>query len=85
MLCPDAKEQQAMPDVVGTGPDAVENAVKFYSNLYGKPLRESKTPDGVALQWIDPETAKLATPIALNIIVRVGVRGKLSVSCGLTF
>ena len=85
MLCPDAKQHQAVLDVAGTRPDAVENIVKFYSELYGKPSRESRTPDGASLQWIDPETAKLATPVALNIVVRVRVGGKLDISCGLTF
>jgi hypothetical protein len=85
MHCPDAKEQQAMLDTVGTGPDAVENAAKFYSNLRGKPLREIKTPDGVVLQWIVPETAKSANPTVLDVSVRVGTGGKPSVSCGFAF
>ena len=83
--CPGAKEQQAMLAVVGSGPDAIENAAKFYSNLYGGPVRESRTPDWIALQWILPETAKEALPVARNIVVRAGIGGKPSIFCGLTF
>ncbi|MBR0834322.1 hypothetical protein JQ612_14105 [Bradyrhizobium manausense] len=85
MHCPDAKEQQAMLDTVGTGPDAIENAVKFYSKLRGKPIREIKITDGVVLQWIVPETAKSANPAVLDIAVKVGIGGKPSVSCGFAF
>jgi hypothetical protein len=83
--CPGAEEQQAMLVVVGTGPKAIENAVKFYSDLYGRPLRESRTSDRVALQWILPETANQALPVARNIVIRLGIGDKPSVFCGLTF
>jgi len=74
-----------MVAVLGTGADAIENTVRFYSNLYGRPARESRTPDSVALQWILPETAKEALPIARNIVIRVGIGDKPSIFCGLTF
>jgi hypothetical protein len=83
--CPGGEEQQATLSVVGTGPEAIDNAARFYSNLYGRPLRESRTPDWVALQWILPETAKASLPVARNIVIRAGIGGRPSVFCGLTF
>ncbi|MET4202087.1 hypothetical protein [Bradyrhizobium sp. LA6.12] len=82
--CFDAIDEQNMRNAMGTGPDAIERAVKFFSELYGElPQSEKRIPDGILLRWIVPKQPGLATTFARYITINMA--REPSASCTTTF
>jgi len=83
-ICFDASDEQHLREAMGTGPDAIERAVTFFSELYGTPPElEKRMPDKSVLKWTVPTQPGLATTFVRYITIKTGRR--LSVSCDTTF
>jgi hypothetical protein len=87
--CRPVKEtEQKMRDAVGSGPDAADRAVKFYSDLLGTPQYENRLPIGVELSWTLPYKAGAARPHeegkSFTRHVMVTIMGFAGASCTIT-
>jgi hypothetical protein len=80
----EAQQQQKMRNAVGTGPDVVENVIKFYSDLFGKPQSARRNAFGVVLDWTLANRGGRAhenvKPLERSIVVLI-LNDDISASC----
>lgn len=83
--CPSFSELADMQKTVGSGPGAIENAVRFYSSLYGRPQSEKQAPKEVTLTWALPKASKRSKTATRMITVSFGDAPFPNVSCHIEF
>jgi hypothetical protein len=69
--CPNADDLRKMELTAGTGQNALENAERFYSSLYGKPQTKMRAADKVTLTWVLPNWHGQSKTLTRTITVSI--------------
>lgn len=80
--CPNANELMKAGKTAGSGPEALENAVKFYLSPYGNPQSKSRGGDEITLTWVVPQAQGQSKTLTRTITLTLGreVAGSCNVS-----